>query len=179
MGRTHSEYLKSPRTFQEDLRRKNKIRDKFKKIRGSSITPAQWTLFHSLESLGKEYQFKIVKEREIYTKEGVRFADLFIQKYGLIIEVDGGYHSTLEQREKDLQRDKEIWKKKKIITLRFSNESVWSKKQEILRTIRIVVSQLSLLSHYKTPGKGKKKLHNTLARRKIYNEIRKTRLISA
>lgn len=176
MGQTHSGYLKNLHLFQEDLHRKNKIRDKFKPARIKSVTPAQVSLFCDLEPLGKEYQFKVVKEREIYTKEGVRFADLFIKKYGLMIEVDGGYHLAPAQKERDLQRDEEVWNKKRIITLRFNNQEVWSKKEEVLQAVRAVISQLSLLPHYKSPGKGKKKLHNTLARRKIYNELRKLRL---
>ncbi|MDD4290536.1 MAG: DUF559 domain-containing protein, partial [Patescibacteria group bacterium] len=103
--------------------------------------------------------------------EGVRFADLFIKKYGLIIEVDGGYHFAPKQIEEDRRRDEEIWSKKKIITLRFKNEDVMGNIDDVLISIRAVIARLAALSNYKTPGKGVKKLRNTLARKKIYTEL--------
>lgn len=164
-------HAKNLRLFKEDLKRKNAIRDRFKKTRMRSITPAQAMLFTALQPLAKEYAFKVAKEREVYTKEGVRFADIFIQKYGLIIEVDGGYHSNPKQVEDDRRRDEEIWAKKKIVTLRVKNEDVMSDTEDVLKTIRSIVGKLSGLPNYKTPGKGLKKLRNTLARKKIYNEL--------
>lgn len=169
-------HLKNIRLCEENLRKKNKIRDKFKSTRLKSITPAQAVLFRALGPLSKEYEFKVVKEREIYTKNGVRFADLFIKKYGLIIEVDGGYHSTAEQKEKDLQRDKEIWDKKRILTLRVNNQEILKNIDETLNTIRSVLLRLSTLSNYKSPGK-RKKLETTLARKKIFNDIKKNKVL--
>lgn len=172
-----SSHLKNIRLWKENLKRKNKIRDKFKSTRLSSITPAQAVLFSALGPLSKEYEFKVVKEREIYTENGVRFADLFIKKYGLIIEVDGGYHSTVEQREKDLQRDKEIWDKKRIVTLRVNNQEILNNIEETLSTIRSVLSRLSTLPNYKSPGK-RNKLTTTLARKKISSDIEKNKISS-
>lgn len=172
----NSRHKKNLLTLKDDIKRKNAIRDRFKKIRVQSITPAQAVLFRALELLAKEYAFKVVKEREIYTKEGVRFADLFIKKYGLIIEVDGDYHFTPEQIEKDKQREEEIWSKKKIITLRFKNEDVVSNIDGVLTSIRSIIVRLSTLPNYKSPGKGVKKLRNTLARKKIYTELSTQRL---
>jgi len=157
--------------LRDDIKRKNAIRDRFKKVRAQSITPAQAVLFNALKLLAKEYAFKVVKEREIYTRKGVRFADLFIKKYGLIIEVDGGYHFTPKQIEEDKRRDEEIWSKKMIITLRFKNEDVMGNIDGVLISIRSMIARLSALSNYKSPGKGARKLRNTLARKKIYTEL--------
>ncbi len=172
----NAKHKKNLLILKDDIKRKNAIRDRFKKIRVQSITPAQAVLFKALELLEKEYAFKVVKEREIYTKEGVRFADLFIKKYGLIIEVDGGYHFTPKQIEEDRRRDEEIWSKKKIITLRFKNEDVMENIDDVLISVRAVIARLAALSNYKTPGKGVKKLRNTLARKKIYTELSTQRL---
>jgi very-short-patch-repair endonuclease len=168
----HPKRLANLRLLQEGLKVKNKIRDKFKKERMESITPAQSSLFRALQVLGKDHGFKIVKEREIYTKEGVRFADLFIKKYGLIIEVDGGYHSTPEQKQKDLDRDQEIWTKKGIVTMRFNNDEIFDREKETLQAVRLMIARLAVLPNYQTPGKGKKKLATTLARKKIREELR-------
>ncbi len=167
----HPRHAKNLRLLKEDLKRKNTTRDRFKKARVRSITSAQKILFEALKPLAKEFAFKVAKEREIYTKEGVRFADLFIKKYGLIVEVDGGYHLTPEQVRKDKKRDEEIWEKKMIITLRIKNEEVMGNIEDTLKTIRSVVTKLSTLPNHKSPGKGVKKLRNTLARKKIYNEL--------
>lgn len=101
----------------------------------------------------------------------MRFADLFVKKYGLIIEVDGGYHSTPEQKTRDCKRDEEIWDKKKIITMRVTNQDVMSNINNVLEIIKSVIEKLSVLPNYKSPGKGLKKLRNTIARKKIYNEL--------
>lgn len=171
--------LEKQRLFQEDLRRKNKIRDRFKRARLHAATPAQVALYKILETLGKEYQFKVVKEREIYTKTGVRFADLYIQKYGLIVEVDGGYHLTPDQKEKDQRRDNEIWEKKQVITLRFSNDDVWSKKEVVIETTRSIIERLKILPNHRSQGRGEKKHQSTLARKLIYEELQNQYLPSA
>ncbi|MDD4358778.1 MAG: DUF559 domain-containing protein [Candidatus Pacebacteria bacterium] len=141
----NAKHKKNLLILKNDIKRKNAIRDRFKKIRVQSITPAQSVLFNALGLLAEEYAFKVVKEREIYTKEGVRFADLFIKKYGLIIEVDGGYHFTSKQIEEDKRRDEEIWSKKMIITLRFKNENVMSDMDGVLTSIRSMIARLSAL----------------------------------
>lgn len=65
------------------------------------------------------------------------YADISIPSIKLIIEVDGGYHSTEEQKAKDKQRD-EDFKSIGYTTLRYTNEQVESREfrknivQEIL-----------------------------------------------
>lgn len=164
-------HAKNLLNFVEKLKVKNKIRDKFKKERISSVTPTQKMLVNALGEMSHEFSFGTVKEREIYTQNGVRFADIYIKKYGLIIEVDGGYHSSPDQRIKDIQRDEEVWKEKQIITLRFTNDEIENQLENVLTAIRLVVSKLDTLSNFNSMGKGKKKLHNTLERKKIYNQI--------
>jgi len=107
----------------EDVKRKNKIRDRFKKQRLWSVTLAQRMLYEAMQTMGKG-RFIVAKEREIYTKHGVRFADIYIRKYGLAIEVDGGYHREEEQKVEDKIRETQIWDKKRILTIRVSNSDI-------------------------------------------------------
>lgn len=150
----------------EDIRRKNKIRTKYKSQRMRSVTPAQKKLFEALKALGRVKQFNVVKEREIYTKTGVRFADIYIRRYGLAIEVDGDYHTTPEQKVADEMREKEIWAKKRVMTVRVSNLEVLENIDAVVQRISVLIDQLELLPNWKSPGRGKR-LATTQARKRL------------
>ena len=64
------------------------------------------------------------------------YADIYIPSLKLIIEVDGGYHSTKEQSLRDAQRDADF-ASIGYTTMRFTNEQVASKegKKDIIKTI--------------------------------------------
>jgi len=155
----------------ERLRRQNKIRSKFKKERVASCTVPQKRLYSALKQIGLIKHFKPSLEREIYTKTGVRFSDIYIKKYGLNIEVDGGYHSSQDQKAADLQKEKEIWDKKKIITVRFSNEEIINDFEKVLTKLNSLIDELEILPNWKCPGKGKKRLNSTLSRKKVYQKF--------
>lgn len=158
----------------ERLRRKNKIRSKFKKERVDSCTFAQKKLYYALKQIGTVKHFKPSLEREIYTKIGVRFSDIYIKKYGLNIEVDGDYHSSEDQKTADAQKEKEIWDKKKIITVRFTNAEIMNDFEKVLTKLNSLIDELEILPNWKSPGKGKKRLNSTLLRKKIYQKFGKT-----
>lgn len=154
----------------ERLKKQNKIRDRFKKERVGSCTLAQQKLFDVLKAIGKRRRFKPALEREIYTKNGVRFSDIFIKKYGLNIEVDGGYHNLEEQKIKDSLREKEIWGKKRIITIRFTNEDIFKSLDKIILKMESLMDDLDTLPNWKCPGKGKKRLNATIRRKQLWKE---------
>jgi very-short-patch-repair endonuclease len=163
-GKRHAEnYQRSV----EDVKIKNKIRDRFKKERMLNTSPAQRVLYASLQLSGKG-RFRVAKEREIYTADGVRFADIFIKKYGLAIEVDGGYHATPKQKEKDALRAKEIWDKKKIIIVRFSNDEVLNDLKTVMERIDLLVDQLEALPAWTPAGKTPKARASIRARKEFY-----------
>lgn len=64
------------------------------------------------------------------------YSDISIPSLKLIIEVDGGYHNTEEQKAKDKQRD-EDFKSIGYTTLRYTNEQVESRegKKKIVQEI--------------------------------------------
>ena len=152
------------------LKRQNKIRGRFKRERTVSCTLAQERLFNILKTIGKRRQFKPALEREIYTKNGVRFSDIFIKKYGLNIEIDGGYHLSEVQKIKDSAKEKEIWDKKRIITIRFTNEDIFKRLGEILPRLESLMDELDTLPNFKCPGKGKKKFNSTIKRKQLYRK---------
>jgi very-short-patch-repair endonuclease len=157
----------------ERVRRQNKTRDLFKKERRESVTLAQNKLFTYLVGLGKKRGFKPSLEREVYTKSRVRFADIFIQKYGLNIDVDGSFHSTKEQILKDIEREKEMWLKKRIITIRFTNNEIFNNFALIELKIELLLDELELLPHWKTLGVGEKRKKILTTRREIWKKLSK------
>jgi len=58
-------------------------------------------------------------------------ADFYCHKLKLIIELDGGYHNSAEQKLKDLERE-EILKFNELTLIRFSNEEVINDIESVL-----------------------------------------------
>lgn len=81
-----------------------------------------------------EKQHKVKVDNKLY------YIDLFIRKYNIAIEVDGDYHSSNEQKEKDKERDENL-RSVGIITKRIKNEDVWSAEDRLefwCRIFRII-----------------------------------------
>lgn len=70
---------------------------------------------------------------------GDYIADFACLKHKLIIEVDGEYHNTCEQRDKDMARTQtlEHWG---FRVLRFSNDDVTTKRQQTIDKIKKVIN---------------------------------------
>lgn len=96
-------------------------------------TKYERALYYKLKKTFKE---RIKVQNPFLIKGKLYYADISIPSLKLIIEVDGGYHSTPEQKNKDKQRD-EAFKSIGYTTLRFTNEQVASKdgKKKILEEI--------------------------------------------
>ena len=98
----------------------------------------RWVLLNELlyYKLKKTFKERIKVQNPFLIKGKLYYADISIPSLKLIIEVDGGYHSTPEQQVKDKQRD-EAFKSIGYTTLRFTNEQVASKdgKKKILEEI--------------------------------------------
>ena len=87
-------------------------------------------------ALYKPLKGRVKKQQPFIINKHLYYADIYIPSLKLVIEVDGGYHNTEEQKEKDKQRD-EDFKSIGYTTLRYTNEQIDSKKgkQEIVKTI--------------------------------------------
>ena len=66
---------------------------------------------------------------------GDYIADFFAYEQRLVIEVDGSYHDSPEQRERDSQRD-DYLRQKNYQILRFTNEDVIYHTKDVLQTIK-------------------------------------------
>ncbi len=70
-----------------------------------------------LDELGIKHIFQWEFEHKGYC--GI--ADYYLQAYNLVIEVDGGYHTNIDQTEKDVVRDEVLRKHMKHRVLRLEN----------------------------------------------------------
>lgn len=108
------------------------IDDTYKALK-KSATPSEDRLYNKLhKALGNR-----IKRQAPFVIDGkVYYADLCIKSLKLIIEVDGGYHNTEEQKKKDSERDK-AFTSIGYKTIRCSNEGACSKKyaNELLKHI--------------------------------------------
>lgn len=62
----------------------------------------------------------------------------------LVIEVDGGYHNTPEQKELDDNRTLELEQKYRFKIIRFQNEEITNDIETILQKIKIALSQRNI-----------------------------------
>lgn len=126
--RKHSKYYKEPK--------KDNLVDWARKTNNELIeksTIHEKDLLHRLKSRFP----RLIKSQLPFLINGkLYYADIAIPSIKLIIEVDGGYHSTPEQQSKDKQRD-EDFKSIGYTTLRYTNEQLENnkEKQEIVKTI--------------------------------------------
>lgn len=55
--------------------------------------------------------YKVIRQYPIDTGRKLYFADLYIPSLNAIIEIDGGYHYTKNQRRSDTNRSNGLWRK--------------------------------------------------------------------
>lgn len=84
----------------------------------------------------KQFGKRVKKQFEITIKGHIYFLDFYIKSLKVAIEVDGGYHSTIEQSAKDRERDTNL-ASIGIKTIRIKNEQVTNQncRDELLRII--------------------------------------------
>lgn len=67
--------------------------------------------------------------------------DFYCHKHSLVIELDGGYHSLKEQKEKDIERES-VLNDLGFIVLRFNNEDVENRLDYVLNEIKEYIETL-------------------------------------
>lgn len=104
-----------------------------KKRLEESATQYERILFNKLK---RTFKNKIKAQQPFLINKKLYYADIYIPSLKLIIEVDGGYHTTKEQSLRDAQRDADF-ASIGYTTMRFTNEQVASKegKKDIIKTI--------------------------------------------
>ena len=94
------------------------------------LTPVERKLWMVLQNKQLDgYKFR--RQHPIYKY----IADFYCHELSLVIELDGGVHDGLEQKEHDLNRDQVI-QEFGIRILRFKNEEVIGDIVEVIRQIR-------------------------------------------
>lgn len=67
---------------------------------------AEKAAYRVLCSLG----YKVIRQKPISTGRRLYFADLYIPELRAIVEIDGGYHYTKNQRRLDTNRSNGLWR---------------------------------------------------------------------
>lgn len=103
--------------YKERQRRNSKFRRQLKK----KITKPELILKRWFE----ENNIRVIFQKGFLTPFH-RIVDFYLPKFGLIIEVDGGYHKNIQSKDK-LKDD--LWLRKRgLRTLRITNEQVYQNK---------------------------------------------------
>lgn len=82
---------------------------------------AEKAAFALLQKLG----YNVVRQYPIQTGKRTYFADLYIPSLRCIVEIDGGYHYTQQQKRKDTNRSQGMWRLG-LHVLRLSNHDARS-----------------------------------------------------
>lgn len=108
------------------------IAEEFRSDLIKNQTPAEKTFKALLKGLKIEYEFQKI----IYTNTKFYIVDFYIPKNKIVFEVDGEYHDTKEQKNRDKERTA-ILKENRIVDIyRFTNS-------DVLDNIRYVTDRLT------------------------------------
>lgn len=88
-------------------------------------TPQEIYVFSKLP---KNMKRNAIAQYPFFIDGNIYFVDIFIKRFNIVIEVDGGYHNTPEQQEKDKVRDT-LLGKLSIRVYRIKNEEVDDKEK--------------------------------------------------
>lgn len=99
-----------------------------------NATDAEQKAWDKLVSLSK---IRIIKQKPFFICDKVYFADLYLEQYNTIIEIDGGYHRTQCQKRKDEERTIYL-NSAGIKVIRLSNEDIMTMRlyDEILNIVK-------------------------------------------
>ena len=72
----------------------------------AKTSDAEKTAYRLLCSLG----YKVIRQHPISTGKRLYFADLYLPQLKTVVEIDGGYHYTKNQRRLDINRSCGLWR---------------------------------------------------------------------
>lgn len=100
------------------------------------------------ETDAEKFAWKILRNRKFLNLKfrrqhqiGLYIVDFYCHEVKLVIELDGGIHLEIEQKEKDAVRD-EYLKSEGFTVLRIWNDVVLNKTEEFLKQIETIASSL-------------------------------------
>lgn len=118
--------VQAKRMTKRFLNKKRSEQDKWEKdTRERLLKESTKSERYLYSNMPQELKRSAQKQYKIHVGKKIYFLDFYLPKYKIAIEVDGGYHSTQEQIDKDDARDSDL-RDIGIITMRITNEDVWS-----------------------------------------------------
>lgn len=120
--RIKAEKMKEPAYayMKECIHKRNSWIEKTKKKNIDNSTKSEKLL---LKTALKRFGKRVKAQHEMTINGHIYFLDFYIKSLRVAIEVDGGYHSTIEQSAKDMERDANL-ASVGIKTIRIKNEQV-------------------------------------------------------
>lgn len=118
----------------KDMQWRDVSSGKIRKILLNKQTVAEKILHQRLLILLKG-ECKIICQKVIYTPKSFYIADFFLNRYRLVIEVDGGYHNTEQQKKLDDVKEKHFLIRKNYRFIRFTNEEIMINIDSVLNRI--------------------------------------------
>ena len=100
-----------------------------------NMTSAEKSAYGIISSLG----YRIVRQQPIDTGRRIYFADLYLPEYRIIIELDGGYHNTKNQKRLDGNRSAGLWRMG-FHVLRLANCDAYS-REKIIRKLQTKIKK--------------------------------------
>jgi len=101
-----------------------------------NMTPSESLLWEELR-MKKLDGLKFRRQHPI----GIHILDFYCHQKKLGIEIDGGYHETIEQKEFDKNRT-DILNQQNIQVIRFRNEEVINEMEMVLKKIKITLQSI-------------------------------------
>ena len=106
------------------------------RILRENMTPAEKIIWERIKANQLGVNFRRQHPIHIY------IADFYCHEYNLIVELDGEYHSTVEQEKKDKERS-EILEFQDREILRFNNREVVEEIESVLQKIREKIQSIT------------------------------------
>ena len=104
------------------------VSERFRKQLTSRATKSELALKKFLDDNMVAYQFQKIVWVSIDCKQRFYIADFFFKRYNLIVELDGGYHYTDEQKKSDDIRTMHL-RRAGYFVLRFDNSATENPKE--------------------------------------------------
>lgn len=82
---------------------------------------------------------------------GNYIADFYCPEKNLVIELDGSIHNKIEQKKRDQERDA-IMKQHNINVIRFTNDDIFERIEEVIQTIIDISNQSPLATEWRGVG---------------------------
>ena len=113
--------IKSEKSIQGEARYR-KIAEEYRDKKVKEQTRAEVITKAVLKSLKVSFEFQKI----FYNEETFYIVDFYLPDFNVVLEIDGGYHSTEEQKLKDKRREKFLRRYNKIKYIgRINNEVVY------------------------------------------------------